>query len=307
MSLDNIAIEQLNQTFSIENNNQSLNFKMGKGDIPVVEVKNEFSSALISLQGAHVLSWKPVGEDDVIWLSSDAKFAIGKSVRGGIPICWPWFGAHASNNAFPAHGYARTVTWHVKNTEALASGETQITFQLDTQQLDHSLLEMWPQATVAEYTLTIGKTLTMELTTWNNSETAMTIGQALHTYFNINDVRETRITGLEGKPYLDKTDGFKRKMQTGPVIISDEVDRVYLDTADDVVIDDSQRKIIITKEGSHSTVVWNPWKTVADKMGDLGEDGYLKMVCVESANAAEDTVSIAAGEHYSLRVIYKLG
>ena len=307
MSLDNIAIEKLNQTFSIENNNQSLNFKMGKGDIPVVEVKNEFSSALISLQGAHVLSWKPVGEDDVIWLSSDAKFAIGKSVRGGIPICWPWFGAHASNNAFPAHGYARTVTWHVKNTEALASGETQITFQLDTQQLDHSLLEMWPQATVAEYSLTIGKTLTMELTTWNNSETAMTIGQALHTYFNINDVRETRITGLEGKPYLDKTDGFKRKMQTGPVIISDEVDRVYLDTADDVVIDDSQRKIIITKEGSHSTVVWNPWKTVADKMGDLGEDGYLKMVCVESANAAEDTVSIAAGEHYSLRVIYKLG
>ncbi|MDH5395723.1 MAG: D-hexose-6-phosphate mutarotase [Gammaproteobacteria bacterium] len=307
MSLDNIAIEKLNQTFSIENNNQSLNFKMGKGDIPVVEVKNEFSSALISLQGAHVLSWKPVGEDDVIWLSSDAKFAIGKSVRGGIPICWPWFGAHASNNAFPAHGYARTVTWQVKNTEALASGETQITFQLDTQQLDHSLLEMWPQATVAEYSLTIGKTLTMELTTWNNSETAMTIGQALHTYFNINDVRETRITGLEGKPYLDKTDGFKRKMQTGPVIISDEVDRVYLDTADDVVIDDSQRKIIITKEGSHSTVVWNPWKTVADKMGDLGEDGYLKMVCVESANAAEDTVSIAAGEHYSLRVIYKLG
>ena len=307
MSLDNIAIEKLNQTFSIENNNQSLNFKMGKGDIPVVEVKNEFSSALISLQGAHVLSWKPVGEDDVIWLSSDAKFAIGKSVRGGIPICWPWFGAHASNNAFPAHGYARTVTWQVKNTEALASGETQITFQLDTQQLDHSLLEMWPQATVAEYSLTIGKTLTMELTTWNNSETAMTIGQALHTYFNINDVRETRITGLEGKPYLDKTDGFKRKMQTGPMIISDEVDRVYLDTADDVVIDDSQRKIIITKEGSHSTVVWNPWKTVADKMGDLGEDGYLKMVCVESANAAEDTVSIAAGEHYSLRVIYKLG
>lgn len=307
MTLTNIDIDQLNQSFAIKNNNQSLNFKMGKGDIPVVEINNEFSTSLISLQGAHVLSWKPVGEDDVIWLSSDAKFAVGKSVRGGIPICWPWFGAHESNTAFPAHGYARTVNWQVKETEALASGETQITFQLDTQQLEKPLVEMWPQATVAEYCLTIGKALTMELTTWNNSETAMTIGQALHTYFNINDVRETCITGLEDKTYLDKTDGFKRKIQTGAVVISDEVDRVYLDTADDVVIDDSKRKIIISKKGSHSTVVWNPWKTVADKMGDLGEDGYLKMVCVESANAADDTVSIAAGAHYSLRVIYRLG
>ena len=128
----------------------------------------------------------------------------------------------------------------------------------------------------------------------------------MHTYFNINDVRNTSVTGLEGKEYLDKTENFKRKTQSDPITINAEVDRVYLNTSDDVVINDLKRKLIIKKQGSHSTVVWNPWKEVADKMADLGHDGYLKMLCVESANAAEDTINIAAGESANLRVIYKI-
>jgi D-hexose-6-phosphate mutarotase len=154
--------------------------------------------------------------------------------------------------------------------------------------------------------LTIGKILTIELTTNNQSNQAMTIGQALHTYFKVADVSKTHIFGLENKPYLDKTDGFKRKTQSGAVTIGSEVDRVYLQTADDVVIDDGQRKIVIKKQGSHSTVVWNPWKEAAEKMGDLGPDGYLKMLCVESANAVDDTVVVSAGESYRLLVTYEL-
>ncbi|MCK4706089.1 MAG: D-hexose-6-phosphate mutarotase, partial [Gammaproteobacteria bacterium] len=292
--------------FSFANEFHSLIFKIGKGGIPVVEIKNDQSSAAISLQGAHVLSWVPAGEDDVIWLSDEAKFAVGKSVRGGVPICWPWFGPHEENAAYPAHGFARTVLWQVIKTEAISAGETQITFQLDTRQLDDSLQAMWPLPTIAEYRLTIAKTLTMELTTFNHSDQLMNIGQALHTYFKVDDVSCTKVLGLEGKDYLDKTDGFTRKTQVGAVTISEEVDRVYLETADDLIINDNKRKIVITKQGSESTVVWNPWKEIADKMGDLGEDGYLEMLCVESANAMEDTVDIEAGGSYSLRVTYEL-
>lgn len=301
-----INVEDLNKNFSFEIGNNSLRFKIGKGDIPIVEIQNEQASATISLQGAHVLSWKPVAEDDVIWLSNDATFALGKSVRGGIPICWPWFGAHESNSSFPAHGFARTVLWQVIDTKVLPAGEIQITFKLDTTQLNENTCQMWPQATTAEYRLTIAKKLTMELTTYNHSDETIVIGQALHTYFNIDDINKTTVYGLEDKTYLDKTEGFNSKVQNGPITIDKEVDRVYLDTADDVVIDNKKRKVMIKKQGSHSTVVWNPWNDVADKMGDLGKDGYHKMLCVESANAVEDVVTIKAGESNTLLVTYEI-
>lgn len=301
-----ISIEELNKKFSFTDGDNTLRFIQGKGDIPVVEIQNKQASAIISLQGAHVLSWKPHAEDEVIWLSDDARFAMGKSVRGGIPLCWPWFGAHDSNDDFPAHGFARTVLWQVVDVKALSEDETQITFRLETNQLDNNLQAMWPQATVAEYRLNISKTLTMELITFNQSDETITIGQALHTYFNINDISQSKIYGLEDKTYLDKTEDFNSKVQNGPVIIDSEVDRVYLDTADDVVIDNNERKIHIKKQGSHTTVVWNPWKEVADKMGDLGKDGYRKMLCVESANANNDVVEIKAGEQYSLLVTYAI-
>ena len=137
-------IEQLNKDFSFANEYHSLVFIMGKGGIPLVEIKNDQANAVISLQGAHVLSWQPEGSGEVIWVSDEATFAEGKSVRGGIPICWPWFGAHAHNKAYPAHGFARTVLWQVKSTEAVSSTETQIIFQLDTRQLDENIQLMWP-------------------------------------------------------------------------------------------------------------------------------------------------------------------
>jgi glucose-6-phosphate 1-epimerase len=299
-------IEQLNKSFSLDSGDTSLRFSAGEGNIPVIEIQNSSASSRISLQGAQVLSWEPKGEDEVIWVSTDASFALGKSVRGGIPICWPWFGPHEKNAAFPAHGFARTTLWQVIDTQVLSEGETQVTFELDTSLLSGSKKEMWPLATVAEYRLTIGKRLTMELTTFNHSEQAITIGQALHTYFNVDDIPSTKVYGLDGKDYLDKTDGFKRKTQSGPISIGSEVDRVYLNTPDDVIIDNKKRKIVIKKQGSRSTVVWNPWQVMAEKMGDLGKDGYLKMLCVESANAVEDTVIIESGESHKMLVIYEL-
>lgn len=299
-------IEELNKAFSFKANDVELVFKNGQGNIPLVEISNSQASAIISLQGAHVLSWKPNKQADVIWLSEDAKFKVGKSVRGGIPICWPWFGAHESDNSFPAHGFARTVLWQVIETKNSSSDKTQITFKLSTNQLDEHSQKMWPQDTTLEYQLTISDTLSLKLTTFNNSKEDIIIGQALHTYFNIENIADTTIYGLEGKTYLDKTDNFNSKVQTGSIKISNEVDRVYLDTSDDITIDNKKRHIIIKKQGSYSTIVWNPWKEVADKMGDLGENGYQKMLCVESANAANDVVTIKPNGSYSLKVTYEI-
>ncbi len=310
-----MTLEQLNNEFSLQVNGNNLHFKMGEGGIPIIEIQNQHASAAISLQGAHLLSWRPKGEEDVIWLSEEASFAIGKSVRGGIPICWPWFGQYAgaesdentenSENSqnFPAHGFARTTNWQVLSTEALADGNTRISLTTKPQAETKA---MWPAETSVQFQLTIGKKLEMELITHNNGSAPITIGQALHTYFKVGDVSKVLLHGLNDTHYLDKLDEFKSKNQHGPVTINEEVDRIYLSTASDCVIEDKalKRNIVIIKCGSHSTVVWNPWQATASKMGDLGEDGYKKMLCVESSNAASDTVTIEPGKAHQLWVQY---
>ena len=303
-------VDKLNKEYSFTQVENSLSFINTADDIPHIKIKNAFASAKISLQGAHVLSWQPDKEDEVIWLSEDATFAREKSVRGGIPICWPWFGAadfdRETTIPLPAHGFARTVFWKVVDASPFSSGETQVTFQLDTTTLSINTEEMWPTATLATYRIVIGKRLSLTLTTLNNSNEEFTLGQALHTYFNVADISAVTVLGLENKEYLDKTKKFKRCTQTTPLTISGEVDRIYLDTDDTVKINNSKRNIVIKTKGSRSTVVWNPGETVANKMGDLGSDGYKAMLCVESANAAEDVVTLKPGESHQLQAIYSL-
>lgn len=295
-----LTAEQLNSKFGIKD---QVTFREGAGGLTMIEVHNAQASATIALQGAHLLTWAPKGEEPVIWLSTAAKFAPGKSVRGGIPICWPWFGPHESEKSFPAHGYARTVDWDVVATEALASGATRLRFRFDG---NEATAKMWPHDTPCEYQITIGTGLELELRTHNNEATPITIGQALHTYFAISDINDVTVEGLDGCPYLDKVDGFKRKQQSGVVAFEGETDRIYLDSTADCIIDDRdmERRIRISKRHSASTIVWNPWIEKAEQMGDLGDRSYLGMVCVESANAADDVVTIPAGGEHLLHVRY---
>lgn len=299
-----IMLEALNQRFACKSNGSEIRFTSAASGMPLVHIKNPQAQALIALQGAHLLSWIPDAEEDVIWLSADANLLPGKSIRGGIPVCWPWFGAHENHESYPAHGFARTVLWQLADVKFLSTGETRLDFELNSADLSDDYKAMWPDDFALKYRLIIGRELRLELLTENHDQQAFKISQALHSYFNVGDIRKVRLFGLEDKPYLDKPDGFKRKTQQGPVIFCEEVDRIYLQTENDVVIDNGKRKIIISKQGSASTVVWNPWQRVADKMGDLGQDGYLKMLCVESANAAEDAVVIEAGEQHCLQVKY---
>lgn len=293
-------VSALNDQFAIEGH---LSFQQLAGGIILAEIQNQQAKASISLQGAQVLSWAPVNEAPVIWLSKAANFTPGKSVRGGAPVCWPWFGPHAVEPKYPGHGYARTVAWDVISTETLTDGHHRISLQLKENDQTHAL---WPHKTPLQCHITVGKTLEIKLATTNNNDSTVTITEALHTYFNIGDIGKIEILGLEDTEFLDKVEGGQRRLQNGPVTIDGEVDRVYLDTRAGCIIDDPvlQRKIHIHKSGSNSTVVWNPGQEKAVKMGDLGEDGYRHMVCVESANAAENTVTIIPGESHQLCVTY---
>jgi len=296
-------LTQLNQQFSIDG---SLLIKQHSNDgLLFIEVTNSHASAIIQLQGAHLTKWTPNNSQPVIWLSSAAKFTLNKSIRGGIPICWPWFGAHQTSSDYPAHGFARTVQWTIVSTQTLSSGDTQIILSLPKANIPES---QWAIDTQLECIFTIGKSLELELITHNHSSEDCIISEALHTYFNVSDVRNSLIDGLDDCEYLDKLDNFKRKIQSGNVEIKHEVDRVYVSTTHDCIIEDLafNRRIIISKKGSASTIVWNPWQETAAKMGDLGDEGYLNMICVESGNAAQDVVTVESNQKHSLYVRYSI-
>lgn len=270
-----------------------------------VEVKTAFSTATIALQGAHVMTWQPVGCKPVIWLSKAAKFAPGKSIRGGVPLCWPWFGPHATEPGYPGHGFARTIPWSLFDASKLPDGRVRLEFK---PVMNDAANHQWPHASMVRNVITVGQELVVGLTTRNTGTTPFPLSQALHTYFEVGDIRQVSIAGLAGNPYIDKVDGGKRKKQKGDVTFSGEADRVYLDTAGCCGIVDPvmKRTILITSTGSRSTVVWNPGAEKAAKMGDFGKQGENKMVCVETANAVDDVITLMPGQTHRMTAQYRV-
>lgn len=294
---------QLNTQFGIEG---QLNFREDASGLVVAEIDNGLATASLCLQGAHLMTWRPESQaEPVVWLSRDAKFAAGKSIRGGAPVCWPWFGAHASEASFPGHGFARTVPWNVIESGTEPGGATRLTLRLVESEKTRA---QWPHDCTLDLTVIVGETLRMEMATENTGAEAFVIGEALHTYFRIGDIGAVRVTGLEGCDYWDKVGGSTLRKQDGAISFSGEIDRVYIDTAAECVIEDEQlkRRIHVAKSGSLSTVVWTPWTEKAGKMGDMGQpDGWREMVCIESANAIDNVVTVAAGTRHTLVAEYR--
>ncbi len=295
-----MSISDLNQNFAISGH---VSFKEGPGGLTVAEVANSLAESSIALQGAHIMTFTPRGQEPVVWLSKFAKFAPGKSIRGGVPICWPWFGPHATDAALPGHGFARTVMWEVLETGTMPDGATFLRFGLIENDATRA---QWPHASTVQLEVTVGAALRVELVTRNTGKESFVLGEALHTYFHISDVAKMKITGLEGCDYLDKVGGTARKTQQGAIVIESEVDRVYLNTSADCLIEDSgfKRRIRVAGQNARSAVVWNPWVEKADKMGDFGPEGHRGMVCVETANAVENLVTVKPGEEHRLVAIY---
>ena len=297
-----MMLSELNARFGIAG---KVAFTEHAGGFEILEVTTKLANATIALQGAQVVVWEPAGERPVTWLSEEAQYITGKSIRGGAPVCWPWFGPHVSEVKFPAHGYARTAPWEVIKTQAQADGRVHLVFRLVECETNRAF---WPHSTPLQLHITVGKQLELELVTRNNERSPVTITEALHTYFAVGDVRQLRVLGLDGVEYLDKVGEARRLRQSGQVIFTGETDRIYLNTDGECVIDDLvwKRRIHIKTRGSRSTVIWNPWIDKSIRLGDMGEIGYLGMVCIESANAADNAVTIAPGGEHRLWASYRV-
>jgi glucose-6-phosphate 1-epimerase len=267
-----------------------LAFKEGPGGLTVAEITNPHAHARIALQGGHVLAFQPVGQKPILWVSRHSQYAAGTPIRGGIPVCWPWFGQHPVDAQKPPHGFARISPWTV--LDAVAEDTTRLWLGLSANEATRSL---WPHDFQVELTVTIGRQLEVELTIRNPGPSAFTCTSALHSYFAISDVAKSSVNGLDGCVYLDKVAGYERREQTGPIAFTGETDRIYLDTTTDCVIEDAgwERAVRVAKRGSRSTVVWNPWADRARQLADFGDEEYREMLCVETANAADDAITVA--------------
>lgn len=283
--------------------NGPANFIKGQGGLPMLRIETPESTAEIYLHGAHVAHFQRKNEPPLLWLSRESKFEAGKAIRGGIPVILPWFGPR--DNA-PAHGFARIKQWQLIETRKLAEGKVTIHLRLP----HCAEMETYGEF-IADYRVTIGDALELELTLTNPSAgRELAIEDCLHTYFAVGDIGEISIAGLKGTKYLDKVAGGEEKTETNDAItISSEVDRVYMDTTSVVEIQDRKlrRKIRVEKGGSSATVVWNPWIAKARAMADFGDEEYRGMVCVESGNVGKNRLMLAPGKSASMRVKLSAG
>lgn len=296
-------IEQLNREFGIDGQLQVVE---GKGGLPFVSVSNSHAEALISLYGGQLLSYKPHNANtDLMFCSEHAYYQQGKAIKGGVPICWPWFGADPENKGRPAHGFARNSMWQISETTCNADEESVITLTLTDSANSRTL---WPHSFILSLQITIGESLGLTLTTRNTSQQSFTITQALHSYFQVGDIQQVSVEGLSGVTYLDKVDNFASKQQEGAIKVNSEVDRIYTDFSGRLLIEDSalNRQIQISSDGSQTSVVWNPWSEICAGMADLDDDAYRHFICAETANAADDIVTIAAGESYRIHASYRI-
>lgn len=267
-----------------------LRYEEGPDGLVRVVIPAASAAAEMYLQGAHLTQWTPSGRRPVLFISPNSLFTRGKAIRGGVPIIFPWFGTRSDGRPGPAHGFARTSEWDVVAARRLGN-QIEVTLALTTNELS------------LRFRVTVGKELEMELEVQNNGPEIFTYEEALHTYFSVADVRQVSVSGLEGTEYLDKTDGFQRKrLEDGRIHFTKETDQVHVNTTATCVIDDPvwDRRIVIAKSGSNSTVVWNPWSEKAGAMSDLGGEAWTGMVCVESGNIGENAVTLAPGESHTM-------
>lgn len=263
--------------------------------IDFIEVNNNSASAKISLQGAHVFHYARKGEKNILWLSDISDFEVGKAIRGGVPVCWPSFGMN--NPDLPQHGFARIALFEHASTKELDANTTEVILIL---RYSEETLKLWAYKFELELKITVSDKLTMELTTTNLDDKIFKITQALHTYFSISHISDTKIQGLDKKPFLDALTN-EQEVQSGNIMFEKEVDRVYQEVEAEILLTDKDRTISINNEGSSSVVVWNPWIEKGKRMSAMRDEAYNDFVCIESANAFDDYVDINPGNKHTLK------
>lgn len=293
-------IDQLNSKFGIPGHVEWVN---GAGGLPFISVRNQTATAMLSLHGGQILSFMPASQStDMLFLSKKSFYEDGKAIRGGIPVCWPWFGPDPKGLQRPNHGFVRNHFWHVIGT-ASDETETQITLQFTHNDKTEAT---WTSPFSLTLEFTIGHHLSLKLTTQNTGDKPFSITQAFHTYFRVGDIRQIRVLGLENCRYFDKLEQGKQKTQIGTVTIAEEVDRIYEDVDNRIILEDPtlNRRIEIVSQHCKTGVVWNPWIKSSKKMADLGSQDYKHFACVETGNIAFDLIQIPPGGEHSLLTQY---
>jgi glucose-6-phosphate 1-epimerase len=295
-------IEELDEKFGIEG---EVGFMEIEGELPFISISNKYAQADICLYGAHAMSFIPHNNMDFLWMSPDSFMQEGKAIRGGIPVCFPWFGPHQSDPQQPQHGFGRLMLWDVAETQALPNGETLIRMQL---QSSDTTKTYWPHDFLAEMIFTIGKKLTATLKVTNTSTASFEYGCALHTYYTISAIENIQIEGLEGLSYYNQLTGEDGQQNEKLLTFNEPLTRHYLNTETPVVINDPafRRRIFVEKSGSKVTTVWNPGKETTAGITDIPDDGYEAFVCVEATNAFDYTIQLAPGASYETSAILGL-
>jgi glucose-6-phosphate 1-epimerase len=296
-------VDELNARFGLKD---ALRFDAGPGGLKRAKIATDAATAEIYLQGAHVARWQPASAaHPVLFLSAQSHFAAGKAIRGGVPLVFPWFAERTDGLPGGMHGFARTLPWEVVAAERRAEGVA-LSFKLLPNQttrdvgFDHFVLV---------YEVVVGSTLKLALEVENVGDTPLRFDEALHAYYSVSDVRQIEVCGVGDTDYLDRADNAKPKHQgVGAIRFAGETDQLHLNTQAPVTISDSgwQRRIVIEKRGSKSTVVWNPWRAKASALADLGADAWPHFVCVEPANAAENAVTVAPGATHTMGITVRV-
>src|SRR5581483_522947 len=256
--------DQLQEQFGSD----QIQFNEGKGGLTKIAISNAAGSAEVYLHGAHVTHFQPRGHQPVLWMSTASAFKPDKAIRGGVPICWPWFGPNAADPKLPMHGFARVSEWSVESAKQLDDQRTSLVLKLES---NDTTRKLWPYDFTSRFTITVGSSLELEFETINRDKAGLMIAEALHTYFSIGDIEKITLNGLTGTSYFDKVANSRRIEERDPVKLTGETDNVYLNTRTGVTINDPVlgRKIGVEKTGSSSTVLWNPFEAKAKTMADI--------------------------------------
>lgn len=295
-------VDELNDKFGVEG---EIGFAELEGDLVFAMIANKYADANISLYGAHITGFRPQGTMDILWMSPESKFEEGSAIRGGIPVCFPWFGLHELDKTMPQHGFARLLNWEVIETKSFPGGENLISMQLCSSE---ETKKYWPHDFCAEITFIIGTKLTVSLKVKNTSSVPLEYTSALHSYFNLSSIENIAIDGLQNTRYQNQLDSGDYLQETELLKIEKAVTRHYYNTesACDIIDPVFYRRIRIEKSGSKNTTVWNPWVETCEEMGDMPDDGYLTFVCLETVNKFDDVIKLAPGETHETNAIISI-
>lgn len=276
---------------------------VGQGGLTELHVRNPLARATVSLQGAQLLSFQPHGQPDWLFLSPRARFEAGQAIRGGVPVCWPWFGPDPDGRGRSAHGFARQSPWTLRHAIDGADGSTRLLFELAD---DERTRALWPHHFLLRLEMHLGSTLRLSLATRNTGDTAFTLTQALHSYFAVDAIDTVHIRGLEGCGFIDQVPGARPAGAAShePLRFSGRLDRIYQRVPAQLQLlgATGKRCLDLRSEGSRTAVVWNPGAELAATMADLGPDTHQRFVCVETANAGDERLTLPPGGQHHLTV-----